>query len=347
MRVTRVGLFSALAAAVALAAWGAASSSSAGTAGSGATSSSAVKIQVRVITASPITEGTWDPANYAAYKRVAAQYNWDLQIADSVPSGRAAQVLTTWGQQGVKAVFSTSGAFLTPMLTAARKFPKIKFIIMSSISVSDNLPNVAAYSIDWCQLGLVQGIAAGLVSKTHRIAAMQGIPILAATKEARGIMLGAYLANPANRVKVHLFNSVTDASKAAAATTAALGDGADVAVANVLGGTAGGVATAAQSAGAYYIGAYANEAHFAPKAVVTSAIVDFKAGYELFARQLVTGKFTPTIITTSIRSGSIKLQIPFHLGFNKTVQAKAQALVAKAARGAFNTQLRPCQAATT
>lgn len=321
------------------------SGSSASTSGASGGSGSATK-QVRVITVSKTTQGTWDPANYAAYTKVAKANGWKLQIGEAVPYGQAAQVLTTWGQQGVDAVFLTDAGFADSMLKAAQQFPKTKFITMSDIATTKGLPNVAAYSIDWCQLGLAQGIGGGLVSKTHKIAVISGLPILPAVKESKGIALGLKLANPSNQM-LHVYDGTfTDQGKAASATASVVGKGADVVIADVLGGTAGSVASGAQQAGKYYVGAYADESRFAPKAEVTSGLVDFVKGYQRFADELKTGHFQPTITRTTIKGGSIKLLTPFRLGFSGAVQKKALALMHQAAQGKFDAQLKSCEATT-
>jgi basic membrane protein A len=290
------------------------------------------KLKVRVVTVTPITAGTWDPSHYRSYNAVAKRMGWNLQIAQALAYGKADQVFDRWGEEGVDIVFSTDNGFQSHMLAAAKKYPKTLWVTMSDFSSTKGLKNVGAYSVDWCQAGFAQGVVAGLVSKTHKIGIVGPIPILPAQRTIKGIKFGANLVAKGTKVDVKYSGDFVDAQKGQEAASALLGGGADTVVAVTQGGISPQIAATVQSAGKYYIGSFADETKFAPKATVTSAIFDFSLGYERVAKQKLAGTFKPAIYHYGVKQRFIRLSKPFHLGFGN-IQSKVDSYLARLANG--------------
>src|SRR5947207_166743 len=97
------------------------------------------------------------------------------------------------------AVLVGAAAVLSPA-TSATSAPSTLWVTMSDMSTTGGLKNVGAFTVDWCQLGFVQGVAAALASKTHKIGAVGAIPILPAKKTYAGMQLGAAKAVPGTTV---------------------------------------------------------------------------------------------------------------------------------------------------
>jgi basic membrane protein A len=313
----------------ALLALAAASVAAAGVAGGAATQA---RLNVRVVTVTPITAGTWDPSHYKSYSAVAKRMKWNMQIAQALPYGKADQLFDRWGAEGVDIVFSTDNGFQSHMLAAAKKYPETLWVTMSDLSTTGGLKNVGAYSVDWCQTGFAQGIVAGLLSKSHKIGAVGAIPILPAQRTIKGLQYGANLVSKGTKVDVKYSGDFIDAQKGQEAANALMGDGADVIVAVTQGGISPQIAAAVQSAGKLYIGSYADETKFAPKATVTSAIFDFSLGYERVAQAKLAGTFKPGIYHYGIKQGFIRLAKPFRLG-KSGIQKKVDSYLSRLAAG--------------
>ena len=329
IRFTRVGLVIAMLAAVVVAI--------AASTGSAAPNKT---LKVRVITCCPVTQGTWDPSHFKAYNAAAKQLGWNLQIAQTVPYGQADQVLGRWGGEGVDIVFSTDNGFQDHMLLAAKKYPKTLWVTMSDMSTTNGLKNVGAYTVDWCQLGYAQGVAAALVSKSHKIGIVGAIPILPAKKTLAGMQVGAELAVPGTKIVPQYSGDFIDAQKAQEVASALIDGGADVIIPVTQGSVSPQIAARVQDRGKWYLGSYGDETRFAPKATVTNAVVKFELGYRTVAQQRAAGTFAPGIHRGTIANGFIKLT-PYRLGFAK-LQAKTDALIKKAASGKVN--LSACEA---
>jgi simple sugar transport system substrate-binding protein len=299
-------------------------------------------LDVRVITATSTTQGTWDPSQYRAYSKIAKQRNWDFQVAEAVAYGQADQVLDRWGAEGVDIVFSTDNGFQPNMLKAAAAYPNTLWVTMSDLSTTNNLKNVAAYSVNWCEVGFLQGAAGALVSKTGTVAAVESIPILPASKTMAGMRIGAQAAKPGTKVVGQIVGDF-DPQKSAEVAGTLIEQGADVIYAVVTGSAAPAVAARAQQAGKWYVGSYGDEARFAPKSTVTSAVLLFGLGYGTVADQREDGTFKPGIIRRGIEDGYIKLT-PFRLGLAKSLGPKMKAVLKQLAAGKYAKQMAACQA---
>jgi basic membrane lipoprotein Med (substrate-binding protein (PBP1-ABC) superfamily) len=319
---------------------GSAASNSTPTAQPSSTTESSGKkaLKVRVITVSPTNLGTWDPSNYAAYKAIASEYGWDLQIAEAVTYGKAPQVLDGWGNEGVDLVISTDNGFEPSVAKAAAKFPKVKWVIMSALT-SKPMPNLAGYSVDWCQFGFAQGVASALISKAHHMGYSAAIPIPPTVQALEGMKLGTKATGIPTQVSVGYSGDFLDTAKATEVTSKLLADGADVVNANVNSVTAA-IAARVQSAGKFYIGTNADETKAAPKATVTSATLNFKYAYEQVAKQMQGGTFDPGPHIYGLDVGFIALT-PFKLGFDGQY-SKAESILKDAAGGKYKTDFAAC-----
>lgn len=296
-------------------------------------------LQVRVITVTPLRSGTWDPAHYAAYNPVAKQMGWKLQIAELVPYGKAAEVMDRWGREKVDIVFSTDNGYERYLLDAARKYPNTLWVIMSDLSTTKGLKNVGAYGVDSCEEGLIEGAAAAALSKKGVIGADSPIPILPNKKELAGMRIGANMVRPGTKINVRYTGDFVDVVKAQEIASALVQQGADVLTGPTSGGTTIEIAKRAQQEGVPYVATNMDISRFAPKAVVTSIILDFSRGYREVAQQRLSGKFVPKIRRLGFKEGYIKV-LPFRLG-KKAEERKTKQVLNKLLAGKVN--LSACQ----
>jgi basic membrane lipoprotein Med (substrate-binding protein (PBP1-ABC) superfamily) len=276
----------------------------------------AKRLKVGVITVSGVKQGIWDPLHYAAYNPIAKKMNWQLEVAQAIPYGRAGEVLSRWGDAGYDIVFSTDNGFESALLVAAKQYPDTKWVVMSDLSSTKGLKNVASYSIDWCQLGFLQGVAGALVSKTKTIGAVGALPILPALKSIKGIQFGASKAVPGTKVIVKHAGGFLDVQKAQEVAVAEISEGADVLVGITNAVVSPQVAARVQAEGKLYIGSYGDETKYAPKSVVTSVLLKPGSGYQTVAQQVLDGTFKPGIYRKTLKDGFIGYT-GFKLGLQK------------------------------
>lgn len=270
--------------------------------------------EVRVITVTPTNVGTWDPVQRQAYDKAAAAGGWNLEMAEAVPYGDADRVLDQWGAEGVDVVFSTDNGYEQNLLAAAAKYPDTAWVMMSALSTTNDLPNVASYSFDWCQYGYLQGAIAGLVTADKKVGAVGSIDIIPLQLALAAQEAGADAVNPGTVVITKETGDFIDAQKGQAVTAGLVADGADVITAPVHGGISPQIAAQAQKDGVYYIGAFADESASAPEAVVSSVYVNFLESYTEAVDSWVNGTFNPSINILGVADGVID-STPLTLGF--------------------------------
>lgn len=270
-------------------------------------------LQVGVMTAVPITVGTWEPAHNAAYTAVGEQYDWDITIAEAIPYGEAEQALSRFGDDGMDVVFVTDQGFEQSFLNVAELYPDTKFIMMSDLSETRDLPNVAAFTFDFYQVGCLAGAAAALVSETHEIGGISGEALPAALLSFGGGQFCAEEVAPGTTLNVDYTHDWVDSAKAGEVTSAMLADGND-AFFGLLGGTTPGVVSAITDGGGWYIGWLVDESSFGPEVTPTSVVVNFQQLYENAAAQLDEGALATEVHRGTIEDGTITV-LPLGLGF--------------------------------
>lgn len=288
------------------------------TAGEGAApaSDAAEPPKVRVITVTPITAGTWDPTHNAAYTAAAKENGWDLQVAEAVPYGEAEQVFRRWGSEGVDVVFSTDNGFQDALLAAAERYPDTAWVMMSGLSTTNNLPNVAAHTFEWCELGYLQGAAGAMISESNHIGGVGGVEILPAKQTIEGVRLGAEAVQKDTKVSLRYTGDFVDTQKAQAVVSGLIGAGADVIIGVTVGGMAPQIAARAQAQDAWYIGDVADASKYAPEVTPTSVVVNLKSGYVEAVQGWMSGDFAPEIHITGVSEDTISA-LPFRLGFDQ------------------------------
>lgn len=298
--------------------------------------------EVRVITVTPTNVGTWDPVQRQAYDKAAADGGWNLEMAEAVPYGDADRILDQWGAEGVDVVFSTDNGYEQNLLAAAEKYPNTAWVMMSALSTTNDLPNVASYSFNWCQYGYLQGAIAGLVTKDKTVGAVGSIDIIPLQLALAAQQAGADAVNPGTKVITKNSGDFVDAQKAQAVAAGLVADGADVITAPVHGGVSPQIAAQAQKDGVYYIGAFADESASAPEAVVSSVYVNFVNSYTEAVDTWMNGTFDPSINILGVQDGVID-STPLTLGFEGK-QAEVDAVKQQLANDEVVYPDGPCKA---
>jgi basic membrane protein A len=300
-------------------------------------------LEVRVLTNQPTDAGLWDPLHYAVYTEVADELGANLEIAEAVQYGEADQVLDRWGEEGVALVFSTDNGFEEHLLRAAENYPDTNWVMMSALSTTNELDNIAAYSVNWCDLGFAVGAAAAVASESGRIGHVGAIPILPQDQYVSGAAFGAAEVNPDATVTNRDTGDFIDVAKAQETASALLGDGNDVLI-TFQGLSSREIARRAQEEGAHFVGFMADHEEFAPDAVVTSVAIDFTGGYREAIEATAAGSLDAAIQIKSFDEGFLQV-LPLRLGFEGEAET-IDALVTQLMDGALTYPDGACSGVT-
>ena len=122
-------------------------------------------------------------------------------------------------------VFATSFGYMEPMLKVAKEFPNVKFEHATGYKQSDNM---ASYGLRLYQARHVQGIIAGMMTKTNKICYVAAYPIPEVIREINTYYLGAKKMNPDVDIDIVWANTWYNPSKEADAANVMMAEGCDM-----------------------------------------------------------------------------------------------------------------------
>lgn len=291
---------------------------------------SAGKPKVATLFTGFVDQGNWDPAGYKAYQDMCSKYDFDCTYVEQATYEKAPSLLRGYGQQGYALVISHSSGFDAAIKEVAPEFPNTQFALFSYATDTAGLKNYSAWSVDWDQVGYLQGVVAGLASKSGKIAAIGGEQIPSTKRTMAFVTAGAKSENPNASVEDVWIGSFIDVAKGRQVALQTINSGADFLV--PLADLAGqGVKQAAEESGALALGEYIDESSQFPKALVTSVTVDMVPAFDQMGKGLVDGTLAGKITNLDASTDTLGFA-PFH-NVDPAVQSKAEAALAGLADG--------------
>ncbi len=194
---------------------------------------------------------------------------------------------------GAKLILATSFGYFDPhMLAMAAKYPKVEFRHAVGLWDKDKHPqNAGSYFGYLDQAHYVNGIAAGLVTKTKKIGFVAAKPIPSVLRNINAVLLGARKNAPDATVQVVFTGDWSVPVREAEATNALIGAGCDILTCHVDSPKV--VIETAERRGVMTLGHNASQAPLAPKGFITGAEYKWSTIYKGFADNLAKGQKLP------------------------------------------------------
>lgn len=257
-----------------------------------------------------VDQGNWDVAGYKAYQDMCAKYDFECAHVEEASYERAPALLRQYGQDGYAMVIMHSSGYAAAIEEVAPEFPNTQFVLFSYATDTKGLKNYSAWSVDWDQAGYLQGVIAGLASKTGNIAILGGEQIPSTERAMALAEKGAQSVNAQAKATKVWTGTFVDVAKAKQVAAQAINGGADflIPMADLAGQ---GVHQAAEAAGALSLGEYLDENSKYPKAIVTSVTVDMAAAYDQIGEAYTDKKLEGQIVQMNAQSGAFGFA-PFH-----------------------------------
>jgi basic membrane protein A len=168
----------------------------------------------------PKSDGGWSMRHYQGM----VESGYEFDYVEAVPEADSERVFTRLARKH-DVVFGTSFGYMEPMVSAAKKFPNVKFMHATGFKTADNLNN---YNCRLFQARYLAGMAAGLLTKTNKIGFVGSHPIPEIISNINAATLGAKSVNPDITVQIVWINSWFDPAKDTAAADALHSAGVDV-----------------------------------------------------------------------------------------------------------------------
>ena len=194
---------------------------------------------------------------------------------------------------GAGLILATSFGYYAPFVVdAAKKYPKVEFRHAAPLWNKDKDPkNAGSYFGYLNQAHYVDGVAAGLSTKTGKIGFVAAKPISSVLSNINSVLLGARSVNPKATVQVIFTGDWSLPVREAEAANALVDAGCDVITCHVDGPKV--VIETAEKRGVMSCGHNASQAPLAPKGFVTGAEYKWETIYKAYATALAAGKPLP------------------------------------------------------
>lgn len=196
---------------------------------------------------------------------------------------------------GAKLIFATSFGYYNPfVLDMAKKFPDVEFRHAAPLWTDKDPKNAGSYFGQLDQAHYVDGIAAGLSTKSNKLGFVAAKPIGTVLRNINSFALGVKKVNPAATVQVIFTGDWSMPVREAEATNALVDAGCDVITCHVDGPKV--VIETAESRGAKTCGHNASQAPLAPKGFITGAEYKWETIYKDYAAKVAKGEALPNFI---------------------------------------------------
>ena len=191
------------------------------------TAAFAEPVKVGFIYVGPIGDHGWTYRHDSGRQQVEEAFGDQVETMylESVQYGPEAETaIRKMAQGGADIIFATSFGYMDPMLKVAKDFPDVKFEHATGYKQSDNM---ASYGLRLYQARHVQGVIAGMMTKTNKICYVGAYPIPEVIREINTFYMGQKM-NPDVDIDIVWVNTWYDPVKEATAAKVMIADGCDM-----------------------------------------------------------------------------------------------------------------------
>src|SRR6478609_4064778 len=250
---------------------------------------------IGIIYVGPRDDFGWNQAHAVAAKALKDVPGVKVIEEENVPETVAVQktMESMINLDGANLIFATSFGYFDPhMLDMAKKYPKVEFRHAVGLWNKDKHPaNAGSYFAFLHQAHYVDGIAAGLSSKTGKVGFIAAKPIPSVLLNINSFAMGVRKSNPNATVQLIFTGDWALPVREAEAANALADSGCDVITCHVDSPKV--VIETAERRGIMSCGHNASQATLAPKGFITGAEYKWETIYKEFAGVLAKGEKLP------------------------------------------------------
>ncbi len=247
-----------------------------------------IKVGTQFAITNPPKAGGWDRADWVGIEYMRKELGWEVSVAEGVPYPQSAAIAAGYAEKGYDIVVFPDNGQIEAFKSVPAQYPKTWFVMTSGTDSLPDAEKVAAWVPDFYIYGNMVGAVAALASKSGVIGVSGGVPIPVLLQMYSGIIEGAKAVRPEVKVDVSWVGDWVDLPKHKEVTNLQIQNGADV-IFTVTGPGTTGVFEAAEQGGAKCIGYAADWYDDAPKAVMTSVLIDKAHMYKDLAEKFQKG----------------------------------------------------------
>lgn len=287
-------------------------------------------VKVGFVYVGPIGDHGWTYRHDIGRQQVEQAYGDKVETiyVESVPEGPdAVRVMRQMVKQGADIIFATSFGFMDSMLKVAKENPKVKFEHATGYKRADNM---STYGLRLYQARHVQGIIAGMMTKTNKICYVAAFPIPEVIREINTYYLGAKKMNPDVEIMITWVNTWYDPSREAEAAKVMMAQGCDMVAQHT---DSPAPLQAAQLEGKLGFGQASDQIKFAPKAQLTATIDNWGPYYVKKVGQVIDGNWQVEDYFGHMNEGAVGMAS--FTNMPDDVRAKAQEIKDAISKGEY------------
>lgn len=298
--------------------------------------------KVAIVMPSTVSDLAWSQAMIDGLKIVQTEMGGEAAMEIVVSENMfnvtdAAAALRDYASSGNDLVIAHGTQYGTSMFEIAKDFPEVSFAWGTAIDIGadQGLSNVFAYNASAQEGGYINGVIAGLLSKSDIVGVVGPVEAGDAKAYIDGFEQGVLSVKPAAKVNKIYTGSFGDTAQAAEAVTTHITAGADV-----LTGSAQQVVGAvgvAKEKGVLWFGTQSDQSSLAPELVVATQVYDWTGVLKDMIAQIQAGTLGGTAYDLTLENGGLK--IVFNEGFTGVppeVTAAVEEAIAAISSGAVN-----------
>ena len=257
--------------------------------------------KVAMLLPGSINDQSWNASGFGAVAKI-KQKGTEVAYSENVPAAEQVETMKDYARRGYTAVIGHSGRFLSAAQRVGPEFEKTTFIVGSGAAGAGK--NVTAVDYDNAQMGYLMGVLAARMSKTNKVASVNGLEGLPnVMQQVGGYRLGVKSVKPNTEVKVIYIKDMEDAAMAKEAALALIAGGADF-VFGKLNAAQAGIIQAAKEKNVFTSGRSFGHVEAAPQNVVTAIVEKWPDMYTAAVADAAVGKLKPELITYGYNSPS-------------------------------------------
>ncbi|MCX5516700.1 BMP family ABC transporter substrate-binding protein [Kaistia algarum] len=255
-------------------------------------------LTIGLIYVGPRDDYGWNQAHAVAAKALAQVPGVKVVEEENVPETVAVSktMESMIELDGANLIFATSFGYYSPfMVDEAKKYPDVQFRHAAPLWKEGDPKNAGSYFGYLDQAHYINGVAAGLSTKSNKLGFVAAKPISSVLSNINSFTIGARKVNPNATVQVIFTGEWSMPVREAEATNALIDAGCDVITCHV--DSPKTVIQNAEAKGAKTCGHNASQADLAPKGFITGAEYKWETIYKQFADTLAKGGTLPNFIS--------------------------------------------------
>lgn len=258
---------------------------------------SAKQIRVAMVTdVGGLGDQSFNDAAYRGLQMAEKELGAKITVVESKKMDDYETNLRTLADQKFDMVWAIGFLMTDALKNVAKQYPNVKFGMIDDVV---DLPNVMSVTFKEEEGSFLQGVVAGMATKSNVIGFVGGMEFPLIIKFESGFIAGVRSVNPKAKVLVAYTGKFDDPGKGKELAMAQINQKADV-VYHASGACGIGVIEAAKEKGVYAIGVDSDQSHLAPKTVISSMLKEVDEGVFAGCKDVNDGKFRPKQVAMGI-----------------------------------------------